>query len=243
MEKAIFFILLITVLGTFFGSLLGIIRKPSHKFMHYLLAFAGGVLISVAFLELIPASIEFSSVFVVVGGIVLGSLLIYFIGRMIVYFDPRLDSQDKECRLKRASLYLILGVFLHNFPVGMAIAIGTVTEIKLSLVIALAIAVHNIPEGIYTAAPYFKVTGSRFKAFLISFSTIVPLIVGFIVAFFIFKNISGNVLGLIIGLAAGVMIYVSADELIPRACSENKGSGPLFALILGILFVILLEMI
>ncbi|MCK4830139.1 ZIP family metal transporter, partial [bacterium] len=105
-----------------------------------------------------------------------------------------------------ATCYLIFGIFLHNFPEGMAIAIGAVTETKVSLIIALAIAIHNIPEGICTSAPYYHSTGDRLKAFLVSSSTAVPLLIGYLLARYIFGYITPEVLGFIIGATAGLMI-------------------------------------
>jgi len=243
MESVLVFILGVTFIGTVLGSLIGVLKKPSHKFMHYLLAFAGGVLISISFLDLIPESIEFSSVYVASLGIVVGAFLMYGFSRILILFDSSLQSQDENCKLKRTSIYLVFSVFLHNFPAGMAIALGTVTDIRVSFVIAIAIAIHNFPEGIYTAAPLFKATGKRMRSFLISSSTIIPLFVGFALAYFVFGEISGNFLGLLIGLAAGVMIYVSADELIPGSCRDNKTVGVIFSFILGVLFVVLLRLV
>ena len=125
----------------------------------------------------------------------------------------------------------------------MAIAIGVVSDIKVSIVIALAIAVHNIPEGICTSAPYYHCTGKRLKSFLISSSTAVPVLVGFLIANILFQNIPNSVIGLIIGATAGLMIYITADELIPTSCCKNTDHETIFSLILGILFVIVLGLL
>ena len=139
--------------------------------------------------------------------------------------------------------YLLIGIFLHNFPEGMAIAIGTVSDSKISIAIALAIAIHNIPEGICTSAPYYLCTQNKLKSFLVSSSTALPILVGFIFANFLFKNISTTFIGLIIGATAGLMIYICADELIPSSCSKTTNHSTIFSLITGILFVVLLQSI
>jgi len=125
----------------------------------------------------------------------------------------------------------------------MAIAIGTVSDIKISLVIALAIAIHNIPEGICTSAPYYHCTGKRLKSFLLSSLTAVPILVGFILAKFLFTQISSTLVGLIIGATAGLMIYITADELIPCSCCKLTNHTTIFSLIAGILLVILLGLL
>jgi ZIP family zinc transporter len=116
--------------------------------------------------------IELSSVGVCVGGLVSGSMVMYGLDRLIPHIHPQLCAREQGCNLERTSVYLILGMFLHNFPEGMAIAIGSVTEMKVSLAIALAIAIHNVPEGICTSAPYYNTTGARLKSFLVSASIV-----------------------------------------------------------------------
>jgi ZIP family zinc transporter len=132
-----------------------------------------------------------------------------------------------------------LGIFLHNFPEGMAIAIGSVTGDKVSLSIALAIAIHNIPEGICTSAPYYHSTGKRMRAFLLSSSTAIPVLVGFVTARTLFQHVSPEVIGLLTGATAGLMIYITADELIPHSCAGTNHQT-IFFLMLGVVFVMLL---
>ena len=241
MDPAIF-IVIISVLGPIIGSVIGVAKKPSLMYMCNMLCFAAGVMLGISFLELIPESIRISSVGICVAGIVMGALLMYGVDRIIPHIHPELCTQEQGCNLQRTSIYLILGIFLHNFPEGMAIAIGAVTGTKVSLIIALAIAIHNIPEGICTSAPYYHATGNRLKAFLVSSSTAVPLLIGYLLARYIFDSITPGVLGFIIGATAGLMIYITLDEIIPNSCAGNDHST-IFSLLTGIIFVILLGLI
>ena len=241
MDPAIF-IVTISVLGPIIGSIIGVAKKPSLMYMCNMLCFAAGVMLGISFLELIPESIHISSVGICVAGILMGSLIMYGVDRIIPHIHPELCTQEQGCNLQRTSTYLILGIFLHNFPEGMAIAIGAVTGTKVSLIIALAIAIHNIPEGICTSAPYYHATGNRLKAFLISSSTAVPLLIGYLLARYIFDSITPGVLGFIIGATAGLMIYITLDEIIPNSCAGNDHST-IFSLLTGIIFVILLGLI
>ena len=236
------FIVIISVLGPIIGSIIGVVKKPSFMYMCNMLCFAGGVMLGISFLELIPESIHISSVGICVAGIIMGSLIMYGVDRIIPHIHPELCTQEQGCNLQRTSVYLILGIFLHNFPEGMAIAIGAVTETKVSLIIALAIAIHNIPEGICTSAPYYHTTGNRLKSFLISSSTAVPLLIGYLLARYIFSSITPGVLGFIIGATAGLMIYITLDEIIPNSCAGNDHTT-IFSLLTGIIFVILLGLI
>jgi ZIP family zinc transporter len=235
-------IVVISVLGPIIGSLIGVLKRPSFTYMCNMLCFAAGVMLGISFLELIPQSIYISSVEVCVGGLITGSLVIYGVDRIIPHIHPELCSQEQGCNLQRTSVYLILGIFLHNFPEGMAIAIGAVTEVKVSFIIALAIAIHNIPEGICTSAPYYHTTGNRLRSFLVSSSTAVPILIGYLSARYLFGHISPIVNGFIIGATAGVMIYITVDEIIPNSCAGTD-HRTIFYLLSGVIFVILLGLI
>jgi len=239
MTDPLIWIVLIMVLGPIIGSLIGVLRRPSFGYICNMLCFAAGVMLSISFLELIPESIEHSSVLICVCGLAFGALIMYGLDRLIPHIHPQLCAQEQGCNLERTSVYLILGIFLHNFPEGMAVAIGSVTDVKVSFAIALAIAVHNIPEGICTSAPYFHSTGARLKSFLISSSTAVPIVAGYVLARYVFQNISPQIIGFIIGATAGLMIYITVDELIPSGCAGSDHQT-IFSLITGVLFVILL---
>jgi zinc transporter, ZIP family len=243
MEKGLIIILAISVLGPIIGSLIGVIKEPSKKFMFNMLSFAGGVMLAISFLELIPESIHLSSSLISVTGIIFGSFLMYGLDKLIPHIHPELCEQEQGCKLKKTATYLILGIFLHNLPEGMAIALGSVSGMKVGLVIALAIAIHNIPEGICTSAPYYHCTGKRLKSFLISSSTAIPILIGFLIANALFQYISNSMIGFIVGATAGLMIYITADELIPSSCCRCTDHQTIFSLILGVLFVILLGLI
>jgi len=235
-------IVIISVLGPIIGSLIGVLKRPTLAYMCNMLCFAAGVMLGISFLELIPESIHISSVGVCVGGLVTGSLVMYGVDRIIPHIHPELCAQEQGCNLQRTSVYLILGIFLHNFPEGMAIAIGAVTEVKVSFIIALAIAIHNIPEGICTSAPYYHTTGKRLKSFLVSSSTAVPILIGYLLARHLFGSIPPMVIGFIIGATAGLMIYITVDEIIPNSCAGTDHQT-IFSLLSGIIFVILLGLI
>jgi ZIP family zinc transporter len=204
-----------------------------------MLCFAAGVMLAISFLELIPESLLISSIWISVLGMILGTLAMFALDKIIPHIHPRLCAQEQGCNLERTSIYLILGIFLHNFPEGMAIAVGSVTETKISITIALAIAVHNIPEGICTSAPYYHSTGKRIRAFLLSASTALPILIGYVTARYIFQQLPPQVIGLLISSTAGLMIYITADELIPHSCAGTNHQT-IFSLILGVVFVIIL---
>lgn len=239
----IWIILLISILGPIIGSAIGVSGKPKEIIMYNMLAFSAGVMLAISFLELIPESIGLSGTLFTVLGIIGGGFFMYLLDRLIPHIHPRLCSQEQGCHLEKTATYLILGIFLHNFPEGMAMATGVISGYKTTLAIAIAIAVHNIPEGICTSAPYYSCTGQRLRSFLLSCSTIIPLIIGFFLARYLFTQISSVFIGVIIALTAGLMIYISSDELIPVACCKNNSQShsTIFSLIAGVVFVVIIS--
>ncbi|RMF54977.1 hypothetical protein D6745_03520 [Candidatus Woesearchaeota archaeon] len=240
--EIIYWILVISVAGPIIGSIIGVIKKPKDVFMFNMLSFAAGVMISISFLELIPQSISIFSALGCSIGIVIGMLIMYALDKILPHIHPELYKNGEKCDLRITATYLIVGIFLHNFPEGMAVATGTVTGFESMLAISIAIAVQNVPEGICTSAPYYYCTKKRLKSFLLSASTSVPIVIGFYFARFLFQNITPQVIGIIIGAIAGMMIYISVHELIPVSCGRNNGinQSTTFSLIFGILFVMFL---
>ncbi len=238
----VFIIVIISIIGPIIGSLIGVSKLVSKKLIFHLLAFAAGMMIAISLLELIPEAIEYSSILVAALGILVGSITMYFLDKSIPHFHPEPNVVDNKSnlteRLRRSAKYLIWGIFIHNFPEGMAIA--TIQDPSISITIAIAIAVHNIPEGICTSAPYYAATGKKLKSFLISSSTAIPVILGFLTVRFLFSNVSEVALGFIAAATAGLMIYISADELIPSSCSKVCNHRTIFSFMGGIIFVVIL---
>jgi len=239
----ILIVVILAVIGPVIGSLIGVIKRPSELFMFNMLSFAAGVMLAISFLNLIPESISLSSILICIIGVVLGAIFMYGLDKSIKHIHPELCSQEQGMRLKKTAIYLLTGIFLHNFPEGMAMAIGSVSDFKITLAVALAIAIHNIPEGICTSAPYYHVTGKRMKSFFISSLTAIPILIGFVFAHYLFQNIPLQLVGLIMGATAGFMIYISSDELIPSSCYKVTNHSTIFSLIAGILLVILLGLL
>lgn len=164
----------------------------------------------------------------------------YAVDKLIPHIHPEVCSQEQGCNLKKTALYLVLGMFLHHFPEGMSMAVGSVSNFQFSLTIAIAIAIHDIPEGVTTSSTYYFCTGKRLKSFLISFATAVPTLVGFVFASLLYQHIPQSIIGLIISGTAGLMIYICGDELIPSSAYNSDSHSTIFSLIAGVLVVICL---
>ena len=120
-------------------------------------------------------------------------------------------------------MLVTLGVFIHNFPEGMATFIGTLKEFELGLLITIAIALHNIPEGIAVAATVSTSNDSKVKPFLWSFVSGISEPLGALaVGLFLFPFLSDELLGAMLSVVGGFMVYISLDELLPMSRSLGK---------------------
>lgn len=145
-------------------------------------------------------------------------------------------GEKKNMRVEKTSLFIILGVFIHNFPEGMATFIGTVAEIELGLLLTLAITLHNIPEGIAVSLPIYMYTGSKRKAFKWSFISGMSEPIGALVTWIIlYPFITPTLLSAMLGVVGGVMVYISLDELLPASRKLGKEHHSILGIITGMI--------
>ena len=151
--------------------------------------------------------------------------------------DHRVDHK----KLLRMGLFTALAITIHNFPEGLATFLAALEDPKLGVAIAIAIALHNIPEGISVSVPIFYATGSRKKAFLYSLLSGLAEPVGAIIAYVGLLLFLGDdpgttlsqVMGILFGGVAGIMVYISLDELLPTSRAYGKGHDSLLGLVGG----------
>jgi len=156
-------------------------------------------------------------------------------------------DQRANHKLLRMGLFTALAIGIHNFPEGLATFLAALQDPSLGLAIAIAVALHNIPEGISVCVPIFYATGSRKKAFIYSALSGQAEPIGAIIAyaairFFLGGNsgmIPPEVMGILFGGVAGIMVYISLDELLPTSRAYGKGHDSLFGLVAGMLLMAL----
>jgi len=225
-------------LSTTIGSLLGIlVRKPGPRFMALTLGFSGGVMILVSFVELLAGGIEavgFALAHLAFFAGMLGMFLIDF----LIPHEYMAERHHTEGRaqdpLLKTGLLVALGIGIHNFPEGMATFAGTLQDVSLGAAIAVAIALHNIPEGLAVSAPIYVATGSRRQAFLWSFLSGLAEPVGTAVAAVVLLPfLNTTVLGLMLSLVAGIMVFISLDELVPVARSFGQEHLSIMGVVIG----------
>lgn len=238
--EALWWILAVAAAGPVAGSAVGVAFRPRPGAMAAMLAFAAGVMLSISFLELLPESAAKSGFAGTAAGLAAG----FSAMAALECFLPR----DREARpggeLRRTSVLMILAVFLHNLPEGMAIAASQVMEDPRALVtVAFAIAVHNIPEGICTSAPYYFATGDRLGAFLRSSSTALPVLAGFWLGRAFLLGANPFAAGTAMAAAAGLMLHISCWELVPAALRGGGVLSPMAWLTAGVAFSLGLELL
>ncbi len=157
------------------------------------------------------------------------------------------DSRVHHPKLMRMGMFTALAIGIHNFPEGLATFLAALQDPSLGAVIAIAIALHNIPEGISVSVPIFYATGDRKKAFLYSVLSGLAEPVGAIVAYLAMRLLLGGgpdaippeVMGILFGGVAGIMVYISLDELLPTSRAYGKGHDSLYGLVGGMVMMAL----
>jgi zinc transporter, ZIP family len=239
LDSRVVFAFLLTLaagLSTGLGSVLGLLnRRFSPRVLTVALSFSAGVMLYVSFVEIFPKARDSLTT-------ALGSPLGYaaavatFFGGMgaIALVDqllPRHDSalapalqagvqpsHTSKPELLRTGLFSALAIAIHNFPEGLATFIGALSSPRLGIGIAIAIAIHNIPEGLAVSAPIYYATGSKRKAFWISLASGLAEPLGAVIGYVFLRAVLNDlVLGLVFSSVAGVMIYICLDELLPTA--------------------------
>lgn len=151
------------------------------------------------------------------------------------------DYTAQHKRLMRMGLFSALAIGIHNFPEGLATFLSALQDPSLGMAIAVAVALHNIPEGISVSVPIFYATGSRLKAFTLSALSGLAEPIGAVIAVLVLLLIFGSggavvppeLMGILFGAVAGIMVYISLDELLPTSRAYGKGHDSLIGLIAG----------
>jgi zinc transporter, ZIP family len=211
-------------LATGIGSLVAFVAKRTNtKFLSISLGFSAGVMVYISFMELVPEAgkvlNDLQLVLSFFGGIGLIAIIDFLIPEDENPHEIHLaEDMEKNVRLKRMGIMIALSIAIHNFPEGVAAFMSGMNSLDVGIPIALAIAIHNIPEGIAVSVPIYHSTGSRKKAFWYSFLSGLAEPVGALVAFLILLPFWNPMLeGVVLASVAGIMVYISIDELLPGA--------------------------
>ncbi|MBU1238717.1 zinc transporter ZupT [Myxococcota bacterium] len=227
-------------LSTGIGSAMAFFaKKTSTRFLTVSLGFSAGVMLYVSFIDIFPKAREAIALTKSPSMATLYTTLAFFAGMLLIglidklvpnfenpheLHDPQemysteAQQKSKEHSLMRMGIFSAIAIAIHNFPEGMATFMAALQNPKVGVSIAIAIAIHNIPEGIAVSVPIFYATGSRKKAFVLSFLSGLSEPLGALIGFFILRTFMSNmVFGVIFSAVAGIMVFISLDELLPTA--------------------------
>ncbi|MBW2450441.1 MAG: zinc transporter ZupT [Deltaproteobacteria bacterium] len=256
MENNVLFALGLTLfagLSTGIGSLIGFMSKQFNpRFLTIALGFSAGVMIYVSMIEIFVKARDSLTVgFGDKMGYVL-TVLSFFTGIAVIALIDKLipsyenphemnveqkikDSTDEQkSKLMRLGMFSALAIGIHNFPEGLATFMSGLTNPTLGVSIAVAIAIHNIPEGLAVSAPIFYATKSRKKAFVLSFLSGLAEPIGALIGYFVLRSIfNETTFGVIFASVAGIMVYISLDELLPTAEEYGEHHLAIGGLIVG----------
>lgn len=241
-------------LSTGIGSGLAFFAKRTNtKFLSTALGFSAGVMIYVSFVEIFfkaksslteelgPVIGYWLTVLAFFGGII----FIGIIDRLVPSVENphevhRAEEMNEEKQaekfrnLYRMGLFTAMAIAIHNFPEGLATFVSALKDPKLGVPIAIAIAIHNIPEGIAVSIPIYYATGSRKKAFVYSFLSGLAEPVGALIGYaVIFSFINELVFGILFASVAGIMVFISLDELLPTAQEYGQHHLAVYGLVAG----------
>jgi ZIP family zinc transporter len=249
-----FMLTLFAGLSTGIGSALAFFTKSTNtRFLSVSLGFSAGVMIYVSMVEIFVKS---KDALIAVYDEKLGTIytvLAFFGGiAFIAIIDKLIPSGENPHEVKmvedvkgntkkpdskklyRMGMFTALAIAIHNFPEGLATFAAGLTDPTIAIPIAVAIAIHNIPEGIAVSVPISYATGNKRKAFFLSFLSGLAEPVGALVGFFILRSFfNDTIFGVIFGAIAGIMVFISLDELLPTAREYGEHHLAIYGLIAG----------
>ena len=243
-------LVLLTALGvggaTVIGSLIGFaFKKISHQFSDIILSFAAGVMLAAAVLGLIMPSLEYGGKYglvTTVAGIFAGALILNVIDKIVPHLHKMIGPDIEEhhnANLNKVLLFVI-AIAIHNLPEGIAAGVGFGTgNTSQAMVIAGGIALQNIPEGMVIIGPMLAAGMSHGRTFVAALATGVVEVLGTLLGFFA-VSVSSAILPFALAFAGGTMLYVISDEMIPETHAHGSERGATYALLIG--FCLMLAM-
>lgn len=236
-------LVLLTALGvggaTVIGSLIGFIFKNiSHKFSDIVLSFAAGVMLAAAMLGLIIPSLEYGGkygILITVAGIFAGAVCLNLIDKLVPHLHKIVGVEPEShhnANLNKVLLF-VLAIAIHNLPEGIAAGVGFGSgDTTQALIIAGGIALQNIPEGMVIIAPMLAAGISPRKTFILAMITGFVEVIGTLIGYFA-VSISTAILPFALAFAGGTMLYVISDEMIPETHAHGSERGATYSLLVG----------
>ena len=247
------YIVLLTAIGvggaSVAGAVLGFIfKKISHKFSDIVLSFAAGVMLAAAVIGLIIPSLEYGGdlpLLVTIAGVFCGALCVNLIDKLVPHLHKLtgVDGElhpEKQAQLSKVLLFVI-AIAIHNLPEGIAAGVGFGTgNNSEAFTIAGGIALQNIPEGMVIIGPMLASGMSHGKTFFIAVITGIVEVIGTLLGYFA-VSISTAILPFALAFAGGTMLYVISDEMIPETHAHGSERGATYSLLAGFCLMLIFD--
>lgn len=241
------------------GLFIFLFKKTNTKLLSVVLGFSAGIMIYISFVEMFSESklLLVSNMGKLAGSWINilsffgGMLLIAIIDKLVPSYENPHESHkiedltnycdiDVNAKLLRTGMLTALVIGIHNLPEGMATFVTSIQQPSLGIPIALAIAIHNIPEGMAVAIPVYCATGSKKKALGLSFLSGLSEPVGAMIGYLILLPILNDIVfGILFAAIAGIMVFISLDELLPTAREYGEHHHSIYGLIFGMIVMAL----
>ena len=238
------------VVGMGLGGLItAIFGSRTEKMISIFLSLAGGVMVSIVLIELIPEAIEYSNVWIAIFGLIIGALMVLILNNIMdrisktdksklheTYADFFHSSEvmDNRKSMLRSGMIMLFAIALHNIPEGLAMGAAGYHDAALGLTLAIMIGLHNVPEGMAISAPLISGGFSKIKTTVLVMLTGATTVFGAIAGVFI-GGISDIALALSFSVAGGAMLYVVFGEILPQSIVTNKDRIPAIFALVGII--------
>lgn len=226
--------------------------SDNKKFLSSALGFSAGVMIYISFMEMMPMATEYfektmgeRAAGLATLGAFFGSMAVFgLISHLVPEADEphdlksgeEMEAVGREKALKKVGIKSAIAIGVHNFPEGMVTFMTTLLDPAVGVSIAIAIAMHNIPEGIGVAAPIYFATGGKKKALWLTFLSGVSEPLGAILAYLILRPfLTTTLFGIVFAAISGIMVLISFDELLPASRAYGETHLSLVGVIFGML--------
>ena len=246
-------LVMLTALGvggaTVFGSVLGFaFKRISHKFSDIVLSFAAGIMLAASVIGLILPSLEYGNdygIIITVAGVFAGAACLDLIDKLVPHLHKFVNNgeQNKGSANLDKVLLFVLAIAIHNLPEGIASGVGFGSgDTAQALVIAGGIALQNIPEGMIIIAPMLSAGVSPKKTFLCAAATGVVEVIGTFIGY-LAVSFSSAILPFALAFAGGTMLYVISDEMIPETHAHGHERGATYALLVGFCVMLITDVL
>ncbi len=246
-------LVLLTALGvggaTIIGAIVGFIFKNiSHKFSDIVLSFAAGVMLAAAVLGLIIPSIEYGGkygILITVAGIFAGAVCLNLIDKLVPHLHKFVGAEPESKNSLNLSkvLLFVMAIAIHNLPEGIAAGVGFGSgDTSQALIIAGGIALQNIPEGMVIIAPMLAAGIAPRKTFILAMITGLVEVLGTLLGYFA-VSISQAILPFALAFAGGTMLYVISDEMIPETHAHGSERGATYSLLVGFCIMLVTDVL